>query len=177
LGLTLVETLEKFCPSIVSIQLTSELEGKMERIELGQLEEDAVIAAAMEELGPTLEAIKGREREIGEGLSRGVIAALASRRVVGDCPICHTGKLMVIYSRKTGKRFIGCSNYSRGSCRYSAPLPQRPYAVKPTRARCKTCGWPMMVVSKRGSRPWRLCVNTSCPTKERSHGGKGSPSP
>ena len=177
LGLTLIETLEKFCPSIVSIQLTSELEGKMEKIELGQLEKDSAITAAIEGLGPSLETIKKREGEIGKSLSRGVLSALASRRIVGDCPVCNTGKLTIIYSRKTGKRFIGCSNYSQGRCRYSAPLPQRPYVLKPTRARCKTCGWPVVIVSKRGSRPWRLCINTSCPTKDRGRRGEGSPSP
>ena len=35
-----------------------------------------------------------------------------------ECPQCHLGKLMVIRSRKTKKRFIGCSNYYNG-CRAS----------------------------------------------------------
>jgi len=167
LGLTLVETLEKFCPMIVSVQLTSELESKMEGIELGQLEKDAVIDSAVKELGPSLEAIKAREEEIGRDLSREVVSALALRRVVGDCPACGTGRLTIIYSKKSGKRFIGCSNYSQGKCSYSAPLPQYPYAVRPTRARCRACGWPVLVVSKKGRRSWRLCVNTACPAKAR----------
>jgi len=167
LGLTLIEILEKFCPMIVSVQLTSELESKMEGIELGQLEKGAVIDSAIKELGPSLEAIKAREGEIGRGLSREVVSALALRRVVGDCPACGTGRLTIIYSKRSGKRFIGCSNYSHGRCSYSAPLPQRPYSVRPTRARCRACGWPVLFVSKRGSRSWRLCVNTACPTKAR----------
>lgn len=165
LGLALIETLEKFCPTIISVRLTSELEGKMERIELGQLERGAVIDSAVKELGPSLEAIKEREGEIGRSLSREAVSALALRRVVGDCLACGTGRLTIIYSRKSGKRFIGCSNYSQGRCSYSAPLPQRPYAVRPTRAMCRACGWPVLVVFKRGFRPWRLCVNTACPAK------------
>lgn len=167
LGLALIETLEKFCPTIISVRLTSELEGEMEGIELGQLEKGAVIDSAIKELGPSLEAIKGREGEIGRSLSRGAISALALRRAVGDCPACGTGRLTIIYSKKSGKRFVGCSNYSQGRCSYSAPLPQRPYTVRPTRARCRECGWPVLAVLKRGRRPWRLCVNKACPAKAR----------
>jgi len=165
LGLTLIETLERYCPMIVSVQLTSELEGRMEGIELGRLEKGAVIDSAVRELGPSLEAIRAREGEIGKVLSREVVSALALRRVVGDCPACGTGRLTIIYSKRSGKRFVGCSNYTQGRCSYSAPLPQPPYTVRPTRARCRACGWPVLIVSKRGRRPWRLCVNTACPAK------------
>src|SRR5574337_1655487 len=41
-----------------------------------------------------------------------------------ECPSCHIGKLMIIRSRKTRKRFIGCSNYYNG-CKASSPLLQK----------------------------------------------------
>ncbi len=167
LGITLVETLERFSPMIVSVELTAELESKMDRIEIGELDKESVVAEAIRHLGPILEAIKSREVEIGKSLSLGAISALLSRRIVGDCPVCHSGKLTIIYSRKTGKRFIGCSNYAEGKCKFSAPIPQRPYIVIPTRTRCSKCGCNMLLVRKKGSRPWRLCVNPACPSKNR----------
>jgi DNA topoisomerase-1 len=167
LGITLVETLERFSPMIVSVELTAELESKMDRIEIGELDKESVVAEAIRHLGPILESIKSREVEIGKSLSLGAISALLSKRIVGDCPVCHSGKLTIIYSRKTGKRFIGCSNYAEGKCRFSAPIPQRPYIVIPTRTRCSKCGCNMLLVRKKGSRPWRLCVNPACPSKNR----------
>jgi DNA topoisomerase I len=84
--------------------------------------------------------------------------------VIGDCPVCKEGKLRMIRSRKTGKRFVGCTNYSKG-CRASAPLPQRG-TVKGSGKVCSHCGWPIVYV-RLGRFPWRLCVNVNCETKEK----------
>ncbi|MEM2885603.1 MAG: DNA topoisomerase I, partial [Thermoproteota archaeon] len=170
LGIALVETLERFSPKIVSVELTAELESKMEKIELGEMGKEAVVEEAVRQLEPILEAMKSREEEIGKSLFWGAVSALLSRRIVGDCPVCRSGKLTIIHSRKTGKRFVGCSNYSNGGCRFSAPIPQRPYAVVPTKARCAKCGWNVLLVRKKGSRPWRLCVNPDCPAKSKGPG-------
>ena len=90
-----------------------------------------------------------------------------SQSVLGDCPVCKTGKLRVIRSFKTKKRFVGCTNYPTG-CRASAPLPQRG-TIKTTNRPCKTCGWPVVYV-RAGRYPWRLCVNIKCPSKgEKKH--------
>jgi len=40
------------------------------------------------------------------------------------CPECKLGQLMVIRSKTTRKRFMGCSNYYNG-CKASAPLLQK----------------------------------------------------
>jgi DNA topoisomerase-1 len=167
LGLVLIDTLEKFCPEIISVELTAELEDKMAGIESGELDGASVIAAAKDKLDPSLEKIRERDGAIGKSLGVGVASALVTRRVVGDCHSCGSGQLMIIRSKRTGKRFIGCSNYVQGKCAYSAPLPQEPYLLKPTTVKCRTCGWPVMVVRRRGGRPWRLCVNTGCSTKKR----------
>ena len=87
---------------------------------------------------------------------------LKSLNVIGACPVCKTGNLLVIRSRKTGKRFVGCTNYSQG-CRASAPLPQRG-AIKAAAKPCAKCGWPVVYV-RLGRFPWRLCVNLACEGK------------
>jgi len=66
-----------------------------------------------------------------------------------------------VKSRKSGKRFVGCSNYSTG-CRASAPLPQR--GALRVSAPCRRCSWPVVYV-KTGRFPWKLCVNPNCPSK------------
>jgi len=176
LGLALVETLQAFCPKVVSVELTRQLDGDMEGIEYGRVEPAAVVEKAVRELDPALKEIMSREEEIGEALSRGVISALATRRTVGPCPVCATGSLVIIRSKKTGKQFIGCTNYSKKICAYSAPLPQHPYVVTPVPRKCSACSWPMVRVSRRGMRPWHLCVNTSCPSRaeRRKKTGEGA---
>lgn len=78
------------------------------------------------------------------------------------CPQCAGGMLMVIRSRSTGKRFIGCSNYS-GGCTASSPLPQRGL-LRATRKRCAGCGWPVVALRYGRGRPWqRRCSNLRCP--------------
>ncbi len=84
------------------------------------------------------------------------------RTVLGGCPMCKEGKLWVVRSRKSGKRFVGCTNYAKG-CRASAPLPQRG-TIKAALKPCGSCGWPVVYV-RLGRRPWRLCVNDRCPRK------------
>ena len=76
--------------------------------------------------------------------------------------MCREGKLWIVRSRKSGKRFVGCTNYARG-CRASAPLPQRG-TIKAALKPCRSCGWPVVYV-RLGRRPWRLCVNDRCPRK------------
>src|SRR5437879_10689281 len=59
-----------------------------------------------------------------------------------DCPQCHIGKLFVVRSRQTGKRFIGCSNYYNG-CKASSPLIQRGM-IYATKIPCKGCCRPVI---------------------------------
>lgn len=68
----------------------------------------------------------------------------AEEQIVGVCPECG-GNLRVIYSRKTGKRFVGCSNYPK--CRRSYPLPQKGNLVF-LEEKCE-CGAPLIVMGKK----------------------------
>ncbi len=82
-----------------------------------------------------------------------------------ECPQCHVGKLMVIRSRTTKKRFIGCSNYYNG-CRASSPLIQRGMLCA-TKISCKFCSWPIILFRYSIRQKWtRRCANMKCKTRE-----------
>ena len=101
-----------------------------------------------------------------EALTKATKRVKTQERIVGKCPNCVTGNLTIIYSRKTRKRFIGCSNYFKGLCKTSFSLPQHG-TVKPTGNNCKACGWPQVLVWIRDRRPWRLCFNPDCLLKKK----------
>jgi putative DNA topoisomerase len=81
-----------------------------------------------------------------------------------ECPDCHVGKLLIIRSRKTKKRFIGCSNYYNG-CRASAPLVQRGM-ICATKMPCKICFWPIILLRYSRKQKWaRQCSNMRCESR------------
>ncbi|HSD04721.1 MAG TPA: DNA topoisomerase [Nitrosopumilaceae archaeon] len=82
-----------------------------------------------------------------------------------ECPECHTGKLMVIHSRTTKKRFIGCSNYYNG-CRASSPLIQRGM-ICATKMSCTLCAWPIILFRYSRKQKWlRQCANLKCRSRQ-----------
>jgi DNA topoisomerase-1 len=165
LGFEVVEVLKKCCPTVVSIKLTKELEEKMNKIQINSEKRENVLLETVEILKPATKELKEKERIIGEQLSNAIKKAKLEERTICSCPICNTGKLMTLYSRRTGKRFIGCTNYFKGLCKASFPLPQKG-TVRPLGKNCRGCGWPTVQVRIRGRPPWMLCFNPECPLKE-----------
>jgi DNA topoisomerase-1 len=165
LGFDIIDTLQRHAPGVISARFTHTLEGKMGRIESGNEKRETVLLEAVESLKPQLESFKDKEPTIGEELSKAIKKSRLQERIVGSCPTCGSGQMMILYSRKTRKRFLGCTNYFKGLCETSFPLPQRGTA-KPLRKECSACGWPLILVRTKGKRPWRLCFNPDCPRKE-----------
>lgn len=165
LGCAVIEVLEKRVPTIVSVKLTRQLEEKMMRIQRNEEIPESVLAEAINSLKPVLEELKNHEKTIGQALSEAVRQSRLRERTIGNCPTCETGKLVILRSRKTGKRFVGCTNYFEGRCKASFPLPQLG-TVKPTGRTCSVCGWPTVTVFRKRRRSWRLCLNPACPKKE-----------
>ena len=80
------------------------------------------------------------------------------------CPECGLGQLMVVRSRATRKRFIGCSNYY-GGCDASSPLLQRA-RLRALKRPCPSCAWPMVIFRYSRNEKWtRQCSNVRCPTR------------
>ena len=163
LGLSVVETLEKYVPSIISTGLTKDIEEKLEAIEGGTDEEAALLRETVRSLAEQLAALRADEEEVGKEIDSAVTTVVAKASALGGCPVCKTGELRIIRSKATRKRFAGCSNYP--ACRNSAPLPQKG-TIRAAAKRCQRCGWPVVLVVG-GRRPWSLCVNPGCPGKRK----------
>lgn len=73
------------------------------------------------------------------------------------------GNMKVIRSRRTGKRFAGCSNFPK--CFKSYPLPQRG-RIRALGEVCPSCGEAMIEVSFEKGRPFKTCINHRCETKK-----------
>jgi DNA topoisomerase-1 len=142
--------------------LTSEIEQELEEIENGTGDETELIEKSIRLLAKQTGLLKAGEVEIGNEMKRSATETTISQNTLGPCPVCKTGRLRIIRSAKTRKRFVGCTNYSHG-CRASAPLPQRG-TISLTDTACKDCGWPVVYV-RYGRHPWRLCVNMQCKSK------------
>jgi DNA topoisomerase-1 len=165
LGFEVTAVLQKYCPTVVSIELTRKLEERMNEIQQRKETRENVLRGAIEILKPVTEKLKEKERIIGAQLSQALKKSRLEERIIGACPICKNGKLAILYSRKTGKRFVGCTNYFEGKCKAAFPLPQRGF-VKPSGNVCRGCGWPTVRIWLRRKRPWNLCFNPKCPLKE-----------
>jgi DNA topoisomerase-1 len=166
LGLEVVDVLNEFCPAVVSLELTRRLEERMDSIQQGNETRENVLRDTIEILKPVTEQLKKNEQVIGERLSQALVKARLKERVVGACPVCKSGQLVILRSKASGKRFIGCTNYFEGTCKTSFPLPQKGL-VKPTGVICGSCGYPTVQVWIRGNRAWNLCLNPLCPTKKK----------
>jgi DNA topoisomerase-1 len=162
LGISLVGTMQEYCPKIVSTELTRETERELEDIEQGRSDGRDVIERAITILLKQIEVLRSNEVGVGDEIRGAAVQSGNSINAIGACPVCKTGNLLVIRSRKSGKRFVGCSKYSQG-CRASAPLPQRG-AIKAAAKPCAKCGWPVVYVRLRRF-PWKLCVNMACEGK------------
>jgi DNA topoisomerase-1 len=164
LGVSVIETMREFCPQIISTALTRETEAALEEVERGESDGTPFIERAIDLLATQIERLKMNELEVGQKMNDSAVQTVMSQSVIGACPMCKTGKLRIIRSFKTKKRFVGCTGYPDG-CRASAPLPQRG-TIKATNRPCRSCGWPVVYV-RTGRYPWRLCVNVGCPSKVR----------
>jgi DNA topoisomerase-1 len=165
LGFKVVDVLEKYCPIVVSPELTRKLEERMNKIQQGKETREKVLKATVEILKPVTEKLKEKERIIGAQLSQAIKKARLEEKIIGACPICQNGNLVILRSKETGKRFVGCTNYFEGKCRTSFPLPQKGL-VKPLVNVCKSCGWPTVRIWIKRKRPWNLCVNPKCSLRE-----------
>jgi DNA topoisomerase I len=163
LGFSVIEILAKYCPIIVSPEFTRKLERKMDEILLGKQSKKAVLHDAVEILKPVMQELKDKQQVIGTQLSQALTQSRLEERKVAACPKCFNGKLIILRSKKTGKRFVGCTNYFLGKCNAAFPLPQSG-SFKPSAA-CKICGYPTIYESFRGKRSWKLCLNPECPSK------------
>jgi len=164
-GEKVIEVLKEYSPRIISEELTRKFEQEMELVRERKKKREKVIKGAKVVLTEIMEEFKENKEKIGEKLSKSYITFKRDQKIIGTCPECG-GDLKIIKSRRTGKRFIGCSNYKEG-CRFSTPLPQSGF-VKGLKKSCKVCGFPMIAVKFKGKRWFTSCTNMKCSTKNQN---------
>lgn len=165
LGWSVGTLLKKHFPAMMSVRMTRDLERQMDRIERREASRVDVLIKSTELLMPMLDEARQHQATMGRELLETTRRIRLEEMTLGRCPVCKTGELRVLRSKKTKKRFVGCSNYWEGACRASAPLPQRGKIAALGRP-CRSCGWPKAKVVSKGRRPWIICVNPACPLKE-----------
>jgi DNA topoisomerase-1 len=165
LGYALYETLGQYMPDMLSPQLTRRLEKEMEEIQKEQTNREDVLSRAKKDLLELLDDFRSQEQEIGNALVLGLQRYWKSKEELGECPKCSEGTLRIIRSSKTGKRFVGCSNYKDEKCDQTFALPQKG-DISPLDKMCTHCGHKLIQVSS-GRRKWETCINwTECPGRK-----------
>ncbi|MFP4116051.1 MAG: DNA topoisomerase I [Candidatus Aenigmatarchaeota archaeon] len=160
IGLAVVDALEEYSPGVLSEEMTRKFEEEMEEIREGKNDKEKVVEEARKKLKEILERIKENEEEIGQGLKEAVIKTKKKKSELGECPECG-GTLKII---RTGKsQFVGCTNYP--DCENSFPLPQNAKIV-PTDKSCEDCGLPTFKVIRKGKKPFTMCPDPDCKSKE-----------
>ena len=160
---------------ISSWEMTAKLDEEMDRISEGELRRDEVVAESQDMLDQAWKLLDGHIADIRARIKSGVREDLT----LGECKNCG-GQLRVLRG-KTGKRFAACigkegeepkpaaeGERPRRGCGQTFPLPQRG-TITPTGKTCGACGWPEIKVVGAGGRgrPWVLCVDIDCPSKEK----------
>ena len=160
-GEKVVEVLSKYCPKIVSEELTRKFEEEMELVRQGKKRREEVIEEAKAILTEILDEFKKNEKKIGEILSKAYISFKRGEKIIGKCPSCGS-ELRIIRSRRSGKRFIGCSKFPE--CKTAFPLPQFG-EITVLGKECKECGMPMIRVKVGKKRAYTMCINPECRSK------------
>jgi len=161
-GEQVAEVLAENCPKIISEELTRKFEEEMEDVRKGKKKREEVVEEAKILLIEMLKGFKEKQSKIGEKLSKAYVTFKRDQKQIGKCPKCG-GNLKIIRSKRTGKRFIGCSNYPKCDCSY--PLPQFG-TITVLSKKCPECGLPVIKVKVRGKKPYSMCIDHKCKSKE-----------
>lgn len=164
IGFTVIDTLTQYCPIVTEAKMTADTEKEMDDIASGSRTKETVVNHSREQLVNVLDTLLTNKDEIGVKLRQTVLAA----EDYGLCGKCNVGHFRLLKG-KTGKRFVGCSNYP--TCSNTYPLPQKG-RLQPLGTKCSVCNAPMVrvIAMKRKS---EYCLNFSCSTK--SDWGKKEP--
>ncbi len=163
LGEMVITALEKYCPEIISVNLTKEFEGDMEAISEGKEKMEKVIESAEKTLMGILDKFKKHEKEIGNELLSGVKEVMREETTIGNCS-CGKGELVIKRSR-AGKRFVACTAYPQ--CTETFSLPQNGHLTILSE-NCQKCGLHVVSVKRFRKRPWKLCVRCGFVVKRKA---------
>ena len=174
LGMRLIDTLEKYSPIILDEKLTKEMSEELERIEVAdkdlEIKEKKVLDEAKKEIIKIAEDMTKNMDAMGKNLADAnekVWEAEKEANTMSPCPICHEGKLRVMYGKKFSRYFVSCDAYPK--CKTIFSLPPRGL-MKPARNKdgslemCQECSSPLIASFQKGKSPWKFCFNPICPS-------------
>jgi DNA topoisomerase I len=166
LGISLIETLEKYSPIILDETLTRNFEKEMESIQNSKdnlkEKQSKIIKKAKEIINEILEDFKKNKEKIGKNLSNANNEYREQQKIENKlmvCPKCKKGNLAITYSKKNKRYFIACDAYP--DCTNTYTLPPNGI-IKKTDKICEDCGFPMLMRLTKGKRPWIFCFNPEC---------------
>jgi len=170
LGISLIDTLEKYSPIIIDEELTRHFEKEMEEIQESKenfkQKEDKVIDEAKKTITKIAKQFVKNEKKIGVELLNANIKLQEKQKEenkLNVCPVCKKGNLLIINMRNKSN-FIGCTNYPNCKTTYSLP-PNR--IIKKTDKTCESCGFPILMLLKKARKPWFFCFNRECETNKK----------
>ncbi len=156
-GVGVARALKDFASEIASHEMTAELEKSMDAISEGRISKDSVVDESRDILRRVYEHLESSEEQFADIVWSGIRVD----ETLGKCPVSGDD-LIIRRSRKSRKRFVGCSGYPE--CTVTYPLPQRGDII-PLGTQCDACGSPEIKVLG-GKRPWITCINMECPKKQ-----------
>lgn len=163
MGMAVAEALENYAQTISTPAMTADLESNMDKIVEGVLLRKEVV----EKSRNLLDKVMGELAQNKENMAKEIREGIFRDRIVGVCRICGND-LRVTRSKRTKKRFVGCSGYPQ--CDNSYPLPQSGTLV-PLGDTCPECDAPRVKLLYKRKRPWVLCINPECTTKQEISAG------
>jgi DNA topoisomerase-1 len=163
LGMVIGETLAKNVPDLTSERLTREFEKEMEKVYTGKVKMEKVVRDAVKVIKKISDEFKKNEKKIGQSIERAILTTQEEQSILGVCPKCKTGNLKILYSPKTKKKFVGCTNYPK--CNNIYPLPSGAKIINTGKV-CEYCHTPIIKVIRKGKRPFTMCLDPNCVTKK-----------
>ena len=155
-----IDNMKKVSSEITGPELTAIIEEEMKKIEEGQKNKTEVVDSSREMLKSVLKKLQGKRKEIKELMHK----ALLQQYIFGTCPKSG-GKLKLVVSKKSHKRFVGCSDYPK--CHFGMPLPQSGYFFISPQS-CPKCGIHMIEWhAKESKRTYIFCVNPACKVEKK----------
>jgi len=167
LGVSVVDVLQEQYPILVKSEMTRNLEQIMEDVQNEDKDIQSTVLTIKKELKDLLELFNQKETEIGLALYKNLrLSEKEDVIVLGECQQCKKGKLRIIRSRKTGKRFVACSSYFDKAivCSSTYPVPSTGN-IKPTKKVCVHDNLPIIEWQK-GRRKISMCISPDCPSKK-----------
>ncbi|MFA5953084.1 MAG: DNA topoisomerase I [Candidatus Pacearchaeota archaeon] len=171
LGMSLIETLEKYSPIIIDEKLTGKMQKELDKItemNQGNLKEkqEKMLEQTRQTITQIISQFEKHEKDIGSELMKAqtkLIQMEKQKNTLCLCPKCQKGNLIINYSKKNRKHFVACDAYP--NCRNTYSLP--PNGIfKKMEKNCEHCSFPLLMSLRKGKKPWIFCFNPECETNK-----------